>query len=60
MKVAQPADCRTCRYKCNINFTDKRTYGKPGDYARRKDFILSNMERFDVPRQRARGERKRT
>ena len=66
MKVPQPSDCRTCRYKCNVNFTEEdrgklcSEYWKLGDYARQKDFILSNVDRFDVQRQRTRGERKRT
>ena len=66
MKIPQPSDCRTCRYKCNINFTEEdkgKVFSecrKLGDYARQKDFILSNMERFDVQWQRVKGEQKRT
>ena len=66
MKEPQPSDCRTCRYKCNTKFTEEdrggicREYWQLEDYARQKDFILSNMDKFDVQRQRSRGERKRT
>ena len=35
-------------------------YWQLEDYARQKDFILSNVDRFDVKRQRSWGERKRT
>ena len=66
LKEPQPSDCRTCRYKCNTKFTEEdrgricREYWQLEDYARQKNFILSNVDRFDVQRQRSRGERKRT
>ena len=66
MEEPQPSDCRTCLYKCNIKFTEEdrgricREYWQLEDYAHQKDFILSNVDRFDVQRQRSRGERKRT
>ena len=66
MEEPQPSDCRTCLYKCNIKFTEEdrgricREYWQLEDYAHQKDFILSKVDRFDVQRQRSRGERKRT
>ena len=52
MKVPQPSDCRTCRYKCNANCTEEdrgkvcSEYWKLGDYARQKELILSNVDRL--------------